>query len=214
MRSERARIGAVLMAFLPVVLLAACSRSDAKPAAATARTEATQAAAPTTQTRAQTQATVPATAAPVSQTQESASFNDPKDVNLPLDIKTVTHADDPSTITYTVETYDAFRDDQADFAWEIDKDGDGRVDTVVGVEYEDGRLDAKVETPQEKELGPASVTRIGPSALRVSFARRFVGPAASYQYRVKAVSDLNHNDEEDPGETDVAPDTGFYTHRL
>ncbi|HEV7536298.1 MAG TPA: hypothetical protein VGP90_11720, partial [Acidimicrobiia bacterium] len=63
-------------------------------------------------------------------------------------------------------------------------------------------------------LGPATVTRTGPNGLKVSFARRFAGTAPSYQYRVTAVSDLNHNDEEDAGETDVAPDSGFFTHRL
>jgi hypothetical protein len=48
----------------------------------------------------------------------------------------------------------------------------------------------------------------------VSFARHFAGSGAFYQYRVTAVTDLNHNDEEDAGETDVAPDTGFFTHRF
>ena len=142
------------------------------------------------------------------------TFTDPDDVNLALDLKTLTHTNDATTITYTVETYEPFRDDQADFFWSIDKDNDQKVDTLVGVEFEDGKLDAKVETPDEKEIGPATVTRTGPASLRVSFARRFVGSAASYQYRVTAVTDLNHNDEEDPGETDVAPDRGFYTHRL
>ena len=151
---------------------------------------------------------------PIKAQQAPASFTDPDDVNLPLDLKTLTHANDASTITYTVETYEPFKDDQVDFSWGIDKNNDQTVDTLVSVEFEDGKLDAKVETPDEKELGPATVTRTGPASLRVSFSRRFIGSADSYQYRVTAISDLNHNDEADPGETDVAPDTGFFTHRL
>jgi len=184
------------------VLLAACSKSVAKPAAPVAPT--TQ-AAPTTGAT-QTQAIQPQ--------QAPVTFTDPDDVNLALDLKTLTHTNDATTITYTVETYEPFRDDQADFFWSIDKDNDQKVDTLVGIEFEDGKLDAKVETPDEKEIGPATVTRTGPASLRVSFSRKFIGSAASYQYRVTAVTDLNHNDEEDPGETDIAPDSGFYTHRL
>jgi hypothetical protein len=48
----------------------------------------------------------------------------------------------------------------------------------------------------------------------VSFSRRLIGPVAAYQYRVTALSDTNGNGEADPGETDMAPDTGFYQHRL
>jgi hypothetical protein len=145
---------------------------------------------------------------------QPVSFTDPDDVNLPLDEKTLTHADDDSTITYTVETYEPFKDSQADFTWGLDKNNDQIVDTLVSVDFEDGKLAAKVEDPNEKELGPATVTRTGPDSLRVSFSRRLIGPVAAYQYRVTALSDTNGNDEADPGETDIAPDTGFYQHRL
>ena len=204
MGTQRGLVAAAILA----VLLSACSKTEAKPAGQTAPSAQ---AAPATQPA----ATQTSQAAQAVQAQQApASFTDPDDVNLPLDLKTLTHSNDATTITYTVETYEPFRDDQADFFWGIDKDNDQKVDTLVGVEFEDGRLEAKVETPNEKEIGPAKVARIGPASLRVSFDRKFVGSAASYQYRVTAVSDLNHNDEEDPGETDVAPDTGFYTHRL
>src|SRR5207248_7498053 len=162
------------------VALSACSKSEAKPAAK---------AAP---------ATTATTAAGAVEAQSAPqSFSDPDDVNLPLDLKTLTQANDAATITYTAETYEAFKDDQADFAWSLDTDNDNKVDTVVGVEYEDGKLDAKVETPAEKELGPATVARLGPNGIKVTFSRRFAGSGASYQYRVTAISDLNHNDEED-----------------
>jgi len=190
----------VAAAAVVAVLLSACSKSEAKPAAQ---------AAPTTQ--AATATSAPATTGPQS---APTSFTDPKDVNLPLDIKTVSHSNDADTITYTVETYEPFRDDQVDFFWSLDTDNDNKVDRLVGVEYEAGKLDAKVETPDEKELAAATVSRTGPNGLKVTFPRRFVGSGASYQYRVTSVTDLNHNDEEDPGETDVAPDSGFFTHRL
>jgi hypothetical protein len=173
--------------------------------ASCARTEAKQASPGTPVARA---STIRAEQAP------PVSFTDPDDVNLPLDEKTLTHANDDSNIAYTVETYEPFKDSQADFTWELDKNNDQIVDTLVSVEFEEGKLDAKVEDPNEKELGPATVTRTGPNSLRVSFPRRLIGPVATYQYRVTALSDTNGNDESDPGETDVAPDTGFYQHRL
>jgi hypothetical protein len=141
------------------------------------------------------------------------SFTDPDDVNLPLDLKTLTQESTASTITYTVETYEAFKDSQVDFNWGIDKNNDGAVDDYVSVEYENNKLDGKFEDPNEKDLGNATVSRPTPNSLRVSFARKLIGTAA-YQYRVTALNDTNGNDEEDPGETDVAPDSGFHPHRL
>ena len=140
-------------------------------------------------------------------------FTDPDDVNLPLDLKTLTHENDDATITYTVETYDPFEDRQADFKWAIDKNSDQKVDLLVSVEWEDGKLVGKVEDTKEKELGKATVARVGHHALRTSFSRRLIG-AAEYQYQVIAVNDTNGNDEDDPGETDLAPDAGFQPHRL
>jgi hypothetical protein len=205
---ERGLVSAVILA----LLLASCSSSQAKQATPT--TQASQ-PVPASQPVQATQPVAPTQATQPGQAQQApVSFTDPDDVNLPLDLKTLTHSNDASTITYTVETYEPFRDDQVDFSWGIDKDNDGIVDIVVSAEFVDGKLDAKVETPSEKGLGPATVSRTGPAGLRVSFSRQFIGSAASYQYQVKSISDLNHNDEEDPGETDVAPDTGFYSHRL
>jgi hypothetical protein len=142
-----------------------------------------------------------------------ASFTDPDDVNLPLDLKTLTHQNTATTVTYTVETYEPFKDNQADFAWAIDKNNDGVIDNYVSVEFESNKIDGKFEDTKEKDLGSATVTRTGPNGLKVTFAKKLIG-AAAYQYRVTALSDLNGNDEEDPGETDLAPDTGFYQHRL
>jgi len=144
---------------------------------------------------------------------EPASFSDPDDVNLPLDLKTLTHEHSDTTVTYTVETYEAFEDRQADFKWGLDKNNDGKVDSYVSVEWEDNKLVAKVEDTKENELGPATPQRAGPAALRISFSRDLLG-TASYQYWVMAVTDTNGNEEDDPGETDLAPDSGFQPHRL
>lgn len=144
---------------------------------------------------------------------EAGSFTDPDDVTLPLDLKTVLHDNDGSTVTYTVETYEPFDDAKADFRWGIDKTGDQKEDNFVSVEY-DGQLVGKVEDSEENELGSATVTRLGPNSLRVAVARKFLEKAAAYGYSVRALTDKNDNGEADPGEFDMAPDTGFYQHRL
>src|SRR5215210_7717590 len=76
------------------------------------------------------------------------TFTDPDDVNLPLDLKTLTHENDDSTITYSAETYEPFEDQTADFKWAIDNNGDQRIDHLVSVEWEDGKLVGKVEDPK------------------------------------------------------------------
>lgn len=142
------------------------------------------------------------------------SFTDPDDVNLPLDVnKTLTHESTALTIIYTLETYEPFKDTQADFNWGIDKNDDGAVDNYVSVEWEDNRLKGKFEDTKENDPGYATVSRPNPQSLRVSIARGLIR-GASYQYRVTAINDTNGNDEEEQGETDVAPDRGFYPHRL
>ena len=148
----------------------------------------------------------PATATP------PVSFRDPDDVNLPLDLKTLTHEHNDTTITYTVETYDPFDDSKVDFKWGIDKNGDQKVDLFAAAGYEDRKLEAKVEDPNDKELGKATVRRVSDRVLQLSFSRKLVG--ASYQYWVMAASDANGNEEDDPGEFDLAPDAGFHPHQL
>lgn len=152
------------------------------------------------------------TAAPSPAGAAAGGFNDPDDVDLPLDLKALTHDLSGSTIVYTVETYDPFEDRQADFKWALDTNNDQKVDRLVSVEWEGGLL-AKVEDSRENELGKATVERTGPHGLRISFGRDLAG-SASYQYRVTAVTDKNGNEEDDKGETDVAPDQGFQPHQL
>lgn len=144
---------------------------------------------------------------------EPGGFTDPDDVNLPLDLKALTHDLAGSTVVYTVETYEAFEDRQADFKWALDTNNDQKIDRLVSVEWEGGALVAKVEDADENEIGGATVERVGPQALKVSFGRKLIG-TASYQYRVTAVTDKNGNEEDDEGEIDLAPDGGFHPHTL
>lgn len=144
----------------------------------------------------------PAQAAP-------GGFSDADDVDLPLDLKNLTHDHPGSEVVYTVETYDGFEDSQADFKWALDSNNDQKVDRFVSVEFEGGKLVAKVEDAREDEIGGAAVSRIGPQSLRISFSRDLIG-TTSYRYRVAAVTDKNRNDEDDTGETDMAPDNGFH----
>jgi hypothetical protein len=145
---------------------------------------------------------------------EAACFNDPADMHSGLDIKTACHDNDASSITYTVETYGPFTDTDADFEWVLYTNDDQRYDLVVSVGFEDGRLVAKVEDPNEKEKGRATVSRPAPNSLRLSYARNVLGGVTAYRYNVKAVTDADRNGEADPGEYDLAPDSGEYQHRL
>lgn len=154
-----------------------------------------------------------AAAAAIPATAQPATFTDPDDVNLPLDLKTLTHEHNDSTITYTVETYDAFDDAKVDFKWGIDKNGDGKVDVFAAAGYEDRKLEGKVEDTKDRELGAATVRRVNDRTLQLSFARKLVG-VPSYQYWVMAATDANGNEEDDPGEFDLAPDAGFHHHQL
>jgi len=150
---------------------------------------------------------------PLAARAQPVSFTDPDDVNLPLDLKILTHDHNDQTITYTVETYDAFPDSKVDFKWGIDRNGDQKVDLFAAAGFEEGKLEGKVEDPKDKELGRATIRRVNDRVLQLSFARKLVG-APSYQYWVMAATDTNGNEEDDPGEFDLAPDGGFHPHQL
>jgi hypothetical protein len=143
----------------------------------------------------------------------SASEADPDDVTLRLDIKTVSVANDVSSVTYTVETHEAFPDAFADFRWGIDKDGDQDFDIFVSVEY-DRKLIGKVEDADEEHVADAAVSRPSPNSLRVTFPASVLAGVKSYGYSVRALTDSNDNGEADAGEQDLAPNAGLYHHSL
>jgi hypothetical protein len=147
---------------------------------------------------------------------QSGTATDPDDVSLRLDLKTISHDDDASSIIYTVETYEDFPDKWADFRWSLDKNGDQKVDDFVSVQWEDSdaTLVASVDDADENPIAKGTVSRPAPNALRVSFPISVVKGVTSYFYFVSAATDTNQNGERDPGEEDRAPDTGWYQHRL
>lgn len=139
---------------------------------------------------------------------------DPDDVSLKLDLKSISHTNDAATVTYVAETYDNFSDKLADFKWGIDKNGDESFDLIVFTEWGGTKLIAEVDDGAENEVAKATVTRLTPNSIQVSFPVGVLGGAMSYRYGVSAEEDLNGNGESDPGEQDLAPDVGLYDHSL
>jgi hypothetical protein len=143
-----------------------------------------------------------------------ACFSHPKSsAPLRLHLKTICHDNDASTVTYTIEAHEAFADRDVDITWGLDRKGAHRHDLLVAVEFDSSALVAKVEDSAENQIGHATVTRTGPNALSVSYARSFLEGATAYDYDVKAVTD-GGNGEPGTGDTDVAPDSGTYHHQL
>ncbi|MGH2720704.1 MAG: hypothetical protein ACRDJO_03755 [Actinomycetota bacterium] len=138
-----------------------------------------------------------------------AAGGDPDDMAAGLDIRSVSERNDPGTVTLTVETYDTFSDADVDITWAIDANGDGTFDILVAAEWGPG-LVGEIEDAAEEPVGEARVSRPAPNAVAVSFPSAVVGGACSCRYTVTAVTDFNHNGENDPGETDIAPDAGLY----
>lgn len=146
-----------------------------------------------------------------------AGFSDPADVPTALDLKTVSHADESGTIVYIAETYEGFASGTANFKWDLDTNGDGLIDLIVTAEFDDGALRGRVENRNEDTVATGAVSRpAGPSgnSIRVAFPASVLGSIASYQYRVRAVTDEDDDGEDDPGEVDLAPNAGFYRHVL
>ena len=132
--------------------------------------------------------------------------DDPRDVGMRLDLKTLTHAQDGASIVYTAETYAPFSDQSANFKWGVDRDRDEAFDLIVFTEWRDGKLVGGVKDPEGSQVGPASVSRPGPTAIRVAFPAGLLGDAAVYRYAVDA--------QAASGERDLAPNSGLVQHRL
>jgi hypothetical protein len=131
-----------------------------------------------------------------------------------LDLKSTSHSNDGTSVTYIAETYDNFTDKLADFDWGIDTNGDENFDLIVFAEWDRTKLVAGVEDPAENPVADATVSRPAPNAIKVSFPASALGGAKAYRYGVATHDDLNGNGEIDPGEQDLAPDTGLYDHDL
>jgi hypothetical protein len=144
----------------------------------------------------------------------AGSNTDPDDVPLQLDLKSTSHANDGSTVTYIAETYENFTDKLADFKWGIDTNGDEGFDLIVFAEWDRTELVGGVDDAAENPVAEAAVSRPTPNSIKVSFPVRVLGGSTSYRYGVSAQDDLNGNGESDAGEQDLAPDAGLYGHSL
>lgn len=142
------------------------------------------------------------------------SNTDPDDVSLKLDLKSTSHSNDGTSVTYIAETYDNFTDKLADFKWGIDTNGDESFDLIVFAEWDRTELVAGVDDAAENPVAEAAVSRPAPNSIKVVFPISALGGVTQYRYGVAAQDDLNGNGESDPGEQDLAPDAGLYDHSL
>ena len=142
-----------------------------------------------------------------------ASFTDADDVTLALDLKAVSHTNDERSVTYTVETWQSFPDQQANFRWALVRSGAGAPGLSVSVRWADG-LVAAVTDGTGKPVAEATAWRPAPNALRVSFPTSALGQSGVYGYRVTAVTDLDGDGVAGAGEVDEAPDSGSFKHGL
>jgi hypothetical protein len=142
------------------------------------------------------------------------SYTDPDDVALQLDLKSVSHTNDGSSITYTAETYENFPDKAAAFKWGIDKNGDESFDLFAFAEWDRTELVGGVDDAAENPVAEATVSRPAPNAIKIVFPVSVLSGATSYRYAASTDDDVNGNGESDPGEQDLAPDAGLVTHDL
>lgn len=126
---------------------------------------------------------------------------DPRDVGTPLDLKGLAHTDDGAVIVYTAETHAPFTDQSAAFKWGIDRDHDEAFDLIVFTEWRGGKLVGGVKDATGHQVASATVSRPGPTAIRVSFPAELLGGAATYRYAANA-------------EGDLGPNSGLVQHRL
>ncbi|MGH8974618.1 MAG: hypothetical protein ACRD0C_15635, partial [Acidimicrobiia bacterium] len=142
------------------------------------------------------------------------SNTDPDDVTLKLDLKSTSHSNDGTSVTYIAETYENFTDKLADFKWGIDTNSDESFDLIVFAEWDRTELVAGVDDAAENPVAEAAVSRPAPNSIKVAFPTSALGGATAYRYGVSAQDDLNGNGESDAGEQDLAPDAGLYDHSL
>ena len=139
---------------------------------------------------------------------------DQRDVGNRLDLKALGHADDGGVVVHTAETYAPFADHSATFEWGLDLNHDEAFDLIVVTEWRGGKLVGGVKDPTGREVAAATVARPQPSVIEVSFPTQVLGGAAEYRYAVNAESDLDGDGPGDPGERDLAPNSGLVRHRL
>ncbi|HEX2214885.1 MAG TPA: hypothetical protein VHH12_15820, partial [Mycobacterium sp.] len=133
---------------------------------------------------------------------------DQRDVGSRLDLKALGHADGGGFVVHTAETYAPFADQWATFEWGIDLNRDEAFDLVVSTEWRGGQLVGGVKDASGREVAKATVARPQPTVITVSFPTAVLGGATEYRYAVNAESDLDGDGPDDPGERDLAPNSG------
>jgi LPXTG-motif cell wall-anchored protein len=151
---------------------------------------------------------------PVAATAGDGSLVDPRDVASRLDIKALAHTEAGALIVYTAETYAPFTDQVAAFKWGIDRDQDEAFDLVVFTEWRGGKLVGGVKDAAGRQVASATVTRPEPTVIKVSIPAELLGGAPAYRYAVNAEGDVDGDGANDPGERDLAPNSGLVQHRL
>jgi hypothetical protein len=134
------------------------------------------------------------------------AVSDPRELGTRLDLKTLTHSDDGSSVVYTAETFTPFTDQVAAFKWGIDRDSDEDFDLVVFAEWRGGKLAGGVKDASGREIAAAAVSRPGGNAIRVSFPVAVLDGATVYRYAVDA--------DGEGSQRDLAPNAGLTQHRL
>jgi putative cell wall-binding protein len=149
---------------------------------------------------------VPAAAAP-----NPATVSDPQgDVNSPLDIKTASAAISGSTVSLTVTTWATFTDDQTQFDWAIDTNGDGTLDFAAFAMWDGSALRAALIDFSTSQATPVTVTRADQSSIQVSFPLASIGGASDFTWAAESDFDTNGNGKVDATEHDVAPDNSTF----
>jgi uncharacterized repeat protein (TIGR01451 family) len=148
----------------------------------------------------------------------AAVFTDPDDVPAgavpALDLKTIAHGADASTITYTVDTFDAWPSSAADFEWMLFTGNDPAPDYTVTAYWNGTAISGGVFNASGVFVSAVAITRPSGDSLEVSFSRAAIGTPASYRYFVRTYQDLNADSLVQADEYDLAPDSGTYTHQI
>jgi hypothetical protein len=144
----------------------------------------------------------------------SGSVSDPDDVGTGLDLKSVSHVVEGASIVYTAQTYRDFPDQSAAFKWGIDRNSDESFDLIVLAEWKDGKLVGAVDDAAGHRVAKATVSRPTANAIAVSLPSSVLAGTTSYRYSVVTQDDGNSNGKDDPGEQDVAPNSGLHQHDL
>jgi len=131
------------------------------------------------------------------------SISDPDDARAPLDVSRVTYRDDPATLSWTIDSYGVFADDDVSTCL-LSMDGRNR-QVAVAWDPGAGRLVADVETSTGAVVGPAHVVRTNATSLRLSVRRGDVGDPPSYRWFLSCLDDADHDGRIESGESDTVP---------